>query len=73
MCSKCKVNLSTKDTILLCNLTYPDKNVRERVPFEQIVCSSMCPEQVTPAWCDKCRRYQPTHQSRNLRSLPHIL
>ena len=73
VCSKCKVNLSTKDTILLCNLTYPDTNVRERVPFEQIVCSSMCPEQVTPAWCDKCRRYQPTHQSRNLRSLPHIL
>ena len=73
VCSKCKVNASTKDTILLCNLTYPDKNVRERIPFEQIVCSSMCPEQVTPAWCDKCRRYQPTHQSRNLRSLPHIL
>jgi PAB-dependent poly(A)-specific ribonuclease subunit 2 len=71
-CSKCKLNVSTLDTILLCNLVYPD-NARERTTFERIVCSSMCPEQTTPAWCDKCRRYQPTHQTRNLRSLPHAL
>ncbi len=66
LCSKCKTNATTKDTILLCNLVYPD-NVKERTAFEQIVCSSLCPEQGTPAWCEKCRRYQPTHQTRNLR------
>ncbi len=39
----------------------------------QIVASSMCPEQTTPAWCDQCRKYQPTNQTRKLRSLPKVL
>ena len=32
--------------------------------FSEILCSSLCPEQVTPAWCEKCRKYQTTTQSR---------
>ena len=27
----------------------------------------------TPAFCEQCRKYQPTNQSRNLKSLPHVL
>jgi len=33
----------------------------------------MCPEQTTPAWCDQCRKYQPTNQTRKLKTLPRIL
>jgi len=43
------------------------------VAFEEIVCASLCPDQTTPAWCDKCKKYQTTRQTRNLVSLPHIL
>ena len=74
VCSKCKRKVSTRDTILLCNLVYPDLGAKiEPTPFQQIVCSSMCPDQTTPAWCEKCKKYQSTNQSRNLLSLPQIL
>ena len=39
----------------------------------QVVAASMCPEQTTPAWCEQCRKYQPTNQTRKLKSLPRIL
>lgn len=75
VCSKCKKKVSTKDTVLLCNLLYPDQGAAKPEPtsFQQVVCSSMCPEQTTPAWCEKCKKYQSTNQSRNLLSLPQIL
>ena len=33
----------------------------------------MCPEQTTPAWCDKCNKFRPTLQQKRLQTLPHIL
>ncbi len=56
----------------MCNLLYPESK-EEAIKFEEVVCSSLCPDQTTPAWCEKCRKYQPTLQSRTLRTLPHIL
>lgn len=41
--------------------------------FGQVLGKSLCPEQVTPAWCDSCDRFQPTKQSRGLKQLPYIL
>jgi len=35
------------------------------ISFEDVVCSSLCPEQTTPAWCDKCKKYQTTKQTRS--------
>ena len=71
-CIKCRMVVKSSDTVLLCNLLYPES---KDVPstFEEIVCSSLCPAQTTPAWCEKCRKYQPTHQARTLASLPYCL
>ena len=75
-----------QDIALLCNLVYPDVSAAaaaaaasgggdhsERVDFTKIVCSSLCPEQTTPAWCDKCRKYQTTVQTRRIKALPCVL
>ncbi|TRY64214.1 hypothetical protein TCAL_00495 [Tigriopus californicus] len=71
VCTKCKTTNSTQDTLLLCNLNYPDG--KASATFEDVVCSSLCPKQMTPAWCEKCRKYQPTNQNRKLLSLPYHL
>ncbi len=97
VCSRCKESKSKKDTILLCNLSYPDSgsvlapvptssatssststtqntsSKEEKCCFEDIVCSSLCPEVTTPAWCDHCKKYQTTNQIRNLVTLPNVL
>jgi len=73
-CSKCHTRTVTDNLPLLCNLIYPEQStLKQIIPFAEILCSSLCPEQVTQAWCEKCRKYQPTTQSRRLRSLPHTL
>ena len=73
-CSKCHTKMSSDNLLLLCNLVYPEQStLKQRVGFGDILCSSLCPEQVTPAWCEKCKKYQPTTQSRRLRALPHTL
>ena len=65
---------TTDNLLLLCNLQYPEHaTLRQKIPFGQVLCSSLCTEQVTPAWCEKCRKYQPTTQSRRLQSLPYTL
>jgi len=73
-CSKCRTKTTTDNLLLLCNLVYPEQStLKQKVTFPEILCSSLCPEQVTPAWCEKCKKYQPTTQSRRLRSLPYTL
>jgi PAB-dependent poly(A)-specific ribonuclease subunit 2 len=73
-CAKCKVETTTDNLLLLCNLVYPEHStLRQKITFGQVLCSSLCPEQVTPAWCEKCKKYQPTTQSRRLQSLPYTL
>lgn len=71
VCTRCKEKKSKNDTVLLCNLMYPDS--KEKQDFQDVVCSSMCPEQTTPAWCEQCKKYQTTNQTRNLLTLPNIL
>ena len=73
ICSRCKEKKSKNDTVLLCNLIYPEAKEEQQFQFQDIVCSSMCPEQTTPAWCEQCRKYQTTNQMRTLKTLPNIL
>ena len=73
VCSRCKEKKSKNDTVLLCNLMYPEAKEDQKFSFQDIVCSSMCPEQSVPAWCDQCKKYQTTSQLRNLKTLPNIL
>ena len=73
-CAKCHTKTSTDNLLLLCNLVYPEQaTLKKKITFGSVLCSSLCPEQVTPAWCEKCKKYQPTTQSRRLRSLPYTL
>ena len=73
-CGKCKVEITTDNLLLLCNLQYPEHaTLRQKIDFGQVLCSSLCPEQMTPAWCERCRKYQPTSQCRRLQSLPYTL
>jgi len=73
-CSKCLNTVTSDNLLLLCNLTYPEHAAaRDQVTFAEVLCSSLCPEQVTPAWCDSCRKYQPTSQMRKLKTLPSNL
>ena len=78
-CTRCKDIKINNDIMHLCNLIYPDatgqdasKEVQKK-DLTEIICSSLCPEQTTPAWCDKCRKYQTTTQTRNIRSMPCVL
>ncbi|XP_026294129.1 PAN2-PAN3 deadenylation complex catalytic subunit PAN2 isoform X1 [Frankliniella occidentalis] len=72
-CLKCGRQVSKESVMLLCNLVYPEAKEGVQYTFGQILGQSLCPEQVTPAWCDSCDRFQPTKQSRGLKQLPHIL
>ena len=45
----------------------------EEIPFTDILSRSLKPEKVTPAWCDTCRKYFPTLETRQVTKLPKIL
>ncbi|XP_034247710.1 PAN2-PAN3 deadenylation complex catalytic subunit PAN2 isoform X2 [Thrips palmi] len=72
-CLKCGRQVSKESVLLLCNLVYPESKEGVQHTFGQVLGQSLCPEQVTPAWCDSCDRFQPTKQSRGLKQLPCIL
>jgi PAB-dependent poly(A)-specific ribonuclease subunit 2 len=78
-CTRCKDVKINHDIMHLCNLIYPDaatqdvSNEVQKRDLTDIICSSLCPEQTTPAWCDKCRKYQTTTQTRNIKSMPCVL
>ena len=70
-CGKCHAVTKTENLLLLTNLVYPEHpTLKQIVSFASVLCSSLCPEQTTPAWCDTCNKYQPTSHSR--RSAPVI-
>lgn len=62
---------------LLCSLVYPEPPVPDKAipqyPFTAILERSLCLESTMPTWCEKCDKYQPTLQSKRLKSLPDIL
>ncbi|KAI5751660.1 hypothetical protein M8J77_009641 [Diaphorina citri] len=73
-CLKCKREMSKESSLLVCNLVYPERNDEDtEISFCDVLAQSLCPEQTTPAWCDQCERFQPTLQSRRLKSLPQML
>ncbi|XP_063236663.1 PAN2-PAN3 deadenylation complex catalytic subunit PAN2 [Bacillus rossius redtenbacheri] len=73
-CAKCATGVSKQCVQLLCNLVYPetDQGTSEH-SFSDVVLRSLATEKDTRAWCEECRRYQPTRQVRRVRSLPPVL
>lgn len=45
----------------------------EEIPFTKVLARSLRPEKITPAWCDICKKFAPTLESRRLTKLPQIL
>ncbi|XP_046679027.1 PAN2-PAN3 deadenylation complex catalytic subunit PAN2-like isoform X1 [Homalodisca vitripennis] len=72
-CLKCQREVSKESSLLVCNLIYPENEVVRPVSFCEVLSQSLCPQQTTPAWCDQCERFQPTEQSRRIKSLPALL
>uniref|UniRef100_T1JEQ0 PAN2-PAN3 deadenylation complex catalytic subunit PAN2 n=1 Tax=Strigamia maritima TaxID=126957 RepID=T1JEQ0_STRMM len=80
-CNKCRCGNEEKidSTTILFSLAYPNPEVMSpgkpppNYTFSDILKRSLCLEQVTQAWCEKCEKYQPTTQARRLKNLPDIL
>ncbi|XP_018561215.1 PAN2-PAN3 deadenylation complex catalytic subunit PAN2 [Anoplophora glabripennis] len=73
-CLKCSCEVRKESLLLACNLVYPTSEPeREEWSFCDILKRSLCPQQTTPAWCERCSRFTPTAQSRILQSLPKLL
>ncbi|KAJ8867342.1 hypothetical protein PR048_031143 [Dryococelus australis] len=73
-CSKCSTTITKESVQLLCNLAYPETDEgKNEHSFAEIVLRSLGTEKDTRAWCEDCRKYQPTHQVRRVKSLPSVL
>jgi len=60
-------------TCIICEIQFVATGGGRHCDFVKILQRSIAPEQTTPAWCDKCEKYQPTFQSRVPKALPPIL
>ena len=50
-CGKCKIEITTDNLLLLCNHQYPEHaTIRQKIAFGMVLCSSLCPEQMTQAF-----------------------
>ncbi|XP_060522024.1 PAN2-PAN3 deadenylation complex catalytic subunit PAN2 [Cylas formicarius] len=73
-CLKCTNEIQKESVLLSCNLVYPtNEPERDEWSFCDILKRSLCPQQTTPAWCDKCSRFTPTSHSKIIQSLPKVL
>ncbi|CAG7687316.1 unnamed protein product [Allacma fusca] len=72
-CTKCGREEKKQSTVLLSNLLYSSDGNGKRLKFIELLQRSLCPEQTTPAWCERCEKYQPTFQCRVPTALPPIL
>lgn len=73
-CLKCGFEIRKESVLLACNLNYPTSEPeRDEWPFCEILTRSLCPQQCTPAWCDKCMKFGPTSQAKTVQSLPKVL
>ncbi|EFA09006.2 PAN2-PAN3 deadenylation complex catalytic subunit PAN2 [Tribolium castaneum] len=73
-CLKCKLEVKKESILLVCNLIYPtNEPERDEWSFCDILTRSLCSQQTTPAWCEECKKFAPTQQTRVLQSLPKLL
>ncbi|KPP69646.1 PAB-dependent poly(A)-specific ribonuclease subunit PAN2-like, partial [Scleropages formosus] len=76
MC-RCSKETVRSSLTLLFTLHYPEQSMMDKMikeyDFAEILKKSICLEQNTQAWCEKCEKYQPTVQTRNIRCLPDVL
>eukprot|EP00794_Sanderia_malayensis_P005348 gene5348-6019_t len=78
--SKCKCGLeqSRESDVFIFELQYFEnggKLVEDEVDrsFVSLLSRSITRQQVVPAWCEECKKYQSTVQERRLKSLPGVL
>jgi PAB-dependent poly(A)-specific ribonuclease subunit 2 len=73
-CLKCKLEVKKESILLVCNLIYPtNEPERDEWSFCDILARSLRSQQTTPAWCEECKKFSPTQQTRILQSLPKLL
>lgn len=66
-CLKCKLEVKKESILLVCNLIYPtNEPERDEWSFCDILTRSLCSQQTTPAWCEECKKFSPTQQTRIL-------
>ncbi|XP_055596073.1 PAN2-PAN3 deadenylation complex catalytic subunit PAN2-like [Uranotaenia lowii] len=72
-CLKCNTERVKNNILLVCNLLYMANNNRSDGTFASILKNSLSVEKTTPAWCEKCNKFTPTHQKSRVTDLPEIL
>jgi PAB-dependent poly(A)-specific ribonuclease subunit 2 len=66
-CLKCKLEVKKESILLVCNLIYPtNEPERDEWSFCDILARSLRSQQTTPAWCEECKKFSPTQQTRIL-------
>ncbi|XP_070565894.1 PAN2-PAN3 deadenylation complex catalytic subunit PAN2-like [Ptychodera flava] len=76
---KCGKENTRNGATLLFNFTYPDCSPPgpgkppKQFSFATVAKNSMSLEQTMQAWCDNCKKYQPTVQVKSLKCLPDVL
>ncbi|XP_018323979.1 PAN2-PAN3 deadenylation complex catalytic subunit PAN2 isoform X2 [Agrilus planipennis] len=73
-CLKCGKEVKKESMLLNCTLAYPTGDLeKDSWSFCDILTGSLCPQQMTRAWCEQCNKYTPNSQTGKLQSLPKIL
>ena len=72
-CSQCATQTTRDNITLLTALAYPDIPENESISFVNVLQSSLLGAQTSPAWCEKCNKYQATIHSKKLDKLPDVL
>lgn len=66
-CLKCKHEVKKESILLVCNLIYPtNEPERDEWSFCDILQRSLSSQQTTPAWCEECKKFSPTMQTKVL-------
>lgn len=74
-CLKCNSERIKKNILLVCNLLYPTEANQKNIDgtFASILKHSLTVEKTTPAWCEKCNKFNPTNQKNLVTNLPEII
>lgn len=75
-CTKCSKEEERSSAVLACALQYPTpnkENPSEKQIFVELLKASLATRRSTPAWCENCKRFNPTIQRGRVVRLPPVL